>query len=138
MSSSNRLEARLEAPESDSGLQAFTLCRPLPEGLVYPYDWGFVPSTRAADGDPLDALVVWERAWFPGVVIACRAIGVLAVEQNSEQHLGRRERNDRLIVLPVDVPMYTSTIKTADDLPARLKEEIESFLVAVTVFEKKI
>lgn len=58
----------------DSSLRAITLSRPLPSGLVYPNDWGFIPSTLAADGDPLDALVVWEGTSYPGVVLRCRVI----------------------------------------------------------------
>src|SRR6185436_14449544 len=92
--------------------------------------------TCAADGDPLDGMVVWDRPSFPGVVLACRLIGVLAVEQNSKQKPGHRERNDRLIALPLDAPHYAS-IEGVDDLPARVKKEIESFFMASTAFEKK-
>jgi inorganic pyrophosphatase len=74
----------------------FMLWRPLPAGLVYPHDWGFIPSTRMADGDPLDAMVLWEGVSYPGVVIPCRLIGVLRVEQNRKSSPGR-ERNDRVI-----------------------------------------
>jgi inorganic pyrophosphatase len=120
----------------DATLEAFTLSRPLTEGLIYPFDWGFVPSTHAADGDPVDAMVVWDRSSFPGVVLACRLIGVLAVEQNSKRRAGERERNDRLVALPLEAPRYAS-IKDVDDLPARLREEIEAFFLASTAFEKK-
>ena len=41
--------------EFDPKLSVFTLAKPLMAGLSYPYDWGFIPSTRAEDGDPLDA-----------------------------------------------------------------------------------
>jgi inorganic pyrophosphatase len=44
--------------EFDPGLEAFTLAKPLMAGLAYPYDWGFIPSTKAEDGDPLDVLVI--------------------------------------------------------------------------------
>ena len=73
-----------------------TLSRPLTSGLSYPYDWGFVPSTHAPDGDPLDAIVMWDGVSYPGVVLPCRALGVLCVEQ-TDPRSRRRERNDRLI-----------------------------------------
>ena len=81
----------------------FQLSRPLPAGLAYPYDWGFLPGTRASDGDPLDAMVYWSGASYPGVVVPSRAIGVLRVEQTSRES-GNRERNDRLLVVPVSAP----------------------------------
>jgi hypothetical protein len=44
--------------EFDPKLGAFTLAKPLFAGLKYPYDWGFIPSTQADDGDPLDVLII--------------------------------------------------------------------------------
>ena len=120
----------------DSAVEVFTLSRPLPDGLVFPYDWGFVPSTQAPDGDPLDAMVVWDRPSFPGVVLPCRLLGAVLVEQNSKHHPGQREHNDRLIVVPVEAPRYAE-IATVDDLPTRMRQEIESFFLASTAFEKK-
>ena len=51
-------------------LEAFVLSRPLPLGMAYPHDWGFVPGTRAEDGDPVDALVLSEGTTYPGLVIS--------------------------------------------------------------------
>jgi hypothetical protein len=48
--------------EFDPKHRAFTLAKPLLAGLTYPYDWGFIPSTEAEDGDPLDVLVIHEAA----------------------------------------------------------------------------
>lgn len=113
---------------------AVMLSRPLPAGLAYPYDWGFVPSTRAADGDPLDAFVVWDASSFPGVVIECRPIGVLKV---SQQPQGReRERNDRLAVVPVKA-VRLSGVRSVFDLPERSRQELEQFFVAAVAFEQK-
>ena len=142
-SSSDAVHVVVESPRGstvklkyDSTLEAFGLSRPLPEGLVYPYDWGFVPSTRASDGDPLDVMVVWDRPSFPGVVLRCRLLGVVAAEQNNKHHPERRERNDRLIALPLDAPRQAA-IESVDDLPVRMREEIESFFLATVAFEKK-
>ncbi|HTM26957.1 MAG TPA: inorganic diphosphatase [Vicinamibacterales bacterium] len=119
----------------DPDLGVMTLSRPLPQGLVYPHDWGFIPSTRAEDGDPLDAIVVWDGVSYPGVVIACRPIGVLQIEQNNKE-TGERERNDRLAVLPVDAPRWNS-IGTIDDLGERACLELEHFFRAAVAFEGK-
>jgi inorganic pyrophosphatase len=119
----------------DPELDRITLSRPLPDGLVYPHDWGFVPSTRASDGDPVDAMIVWDGASYPGVVIACRAIGVLKVEQNRKSGPGR-ERNDRVAVLPLKAPRHEH-VTTIFDLPERQRDELERFFLAVVAFEDK-
>ena len=58
----------------DRELGVMTLSRPLPTGLVYPHDWGFVPGTSASDGDPVDALIVSDGGSASGVVVTCRAL----------------------------------------------------------------
>src|SRR5688500_2481633 len=65
----------------DSADQVMTLSRPLTLGLIYPFDWGFIPGTRMADGDPLDAMLLWDTPTFPGVVVPCRAVGLVKVDQ---------------------------------------------------------
>jgi inorganic pyrophosphatase len=120
----------------DAELDAFSLSRPLVDGVTYPYDWGFVPSTRGPDGDPLDALVVWDRSSYPGIVLACRPVAVVGVEQNSKQHRGERERNDRLIVVPAAAPKW-AWLQDVDDVPRRQKEEMESFFAAAVALEDK-
>lgn len=106
------------------------LSRPLPAGIAYPYDWGFVPGTCAADGDPLDAMVLWEVASFPGVVLPVRPLGVLRVEQANLKKR-ERERNDRLIAVPTTAPSRTPS------LDARLRSELEHFFLAAVAFEGK-
>jgi inorganic pyrophosphatase len=119
----------------EPSLCAFKFGRPLVAGLSYPYDWGFIPSTEAPDGDPLDAMVFSDFSLFPGVVIECRPFGVLRLEQN-QKGSQKRQRNDRLILVPVKMPRF-ETFKNPKDLPLRWRQELEDFFVAATRFEGK-
>ena len=119
----------------DEKLGVMTLSRPLTLGLIYPYDWGFVPSTHAPDGDPLDAIVMWDGVSYPGVVLPCRPIGVLHVEQANRQTRAR-ERNDRIVAIPIPAPRADS-LRTVFDLNERIRLELEQFFLAVVAFEKK-
>jgi inorganic pyrophosphatase len=56
----------------DRKLGTFTLRKSLLTGLTYPHDWGFVPSTKADDDDPLDIMIVHDAATFPGLIVTCR------------------------------------------------------------------
>src|SRR4051794_25678745 len=110
-------------------LGTFVLSRPLALGVAYPFDWGFVPGTRAADGDPVDALVLSDAGTFPGVVIACRPLAVLQVEQNAKG--GGRERNDRVVGEPMAARRPTTPL--AD----RVRNELEAFFLSATYGEDK-
>ena len=116
---------------------AMTIVRPLPLGVHYPYDWGFVPSTSAPDGDPLDAMLLWDVASSPGVVVRCRAIGVLYVEQNKTSHQrSERIRNDRIMAIPLEARRERD-ISDVSALTARVREELEQFTLAATALEGK-
>jgi inorganic pyrophosphatase len=119
----------------DSEVRAFVFSRPLSSGLCYPCDWGFIPGTTAPDGDPLDAMVFSDLSTFPGVIIECRALGVIRLKQN-RKHGGGRERNDRLIAIPIKMPRF-ATFQKPTDLPLRWRREIEQFFVAATRLENK-
>jgi inorganic pyrophosphatase len=110
-------------------LGAITISRPLVLGLTYPCDWGFVPSTKGADNDPIDAAIWWDVPTYPGVVIPCRALAVVRVEQN-HANTSRRIRNDRVIAVPI-------AARRAMALDARARQELEHFFVAATALEGK-
>ncbi len=118
----------------EAALRVMTVSRPLPLGLSYPYDWGFVPGTHAPDGDPVDALVYWDVPSFPGVVVPCRLIGVVRLEQDSKAN--GRVRNDRILAIPVK-HSRGDLITSPDDLPARVKDEIAQFFLSTIFFEPK-
>src|ERR1700686_4933171 len=65
----------------DEELGCYALAGVLPEGMVFPHAFGFVPSTRAADGDPEDILILMDEPTFTGCVVPCRLIGVMEAEQ---------------------------------------------------------
>jgi inorganic pyrophosphatase len=113
----------------------FALSRPLPSGLVYPCDWGFIPGTEAGDGDPLDAFVMWDGHAHPGVLLPCRPIGVLRVTQ-VPHGTGVPERNDRIAAVPA-VDARLTHISSMADLGDRIRQEIERFFLAVVAFEPK-
>lgn len=116
-------------------LRAFIISRPLTRGLRYPFDWGFIPSTKGPDGDPLDAMVYWDVATWPGVVLPCRALGVLQVDQKKKKGKGR-ERNDRLLVIPVSA-VRSEHLRSSRDLSRRERQELEHFFLTAVAFEDK-
>jgi inorganic pyrophosphatase len=117
----------------DPELKTFTLSKSLLTGLTYPHDWGFVPSTKAEDGDPIDIMVVHDAATFPGIVLTCRVIGILQVEQKSK---GKTERNDRLFAVPKD-SHSEQALKDVRDLSKPIQQELEKFFKATDELEDK-
>lgn len=118
----------------DPKLKVFTLAKPLMTGLTYPYDWGFIPSTEAEDGDPLDVLVIHDSQTYPGVVLRCRAIGVLEVLQTKKGK--STERNDRIFAVPDRSP-FEGDLQDIRHLPTRAVEELEQFFRATNALEDK-
>jgi len=103
----------------------FELKKVLPAGMAFPYDFGFVPSTKAADGDPVDVLVLMDEPAFPGCVLKCRPIGVIQGEQGDKK---KKVRNDRIIAVEQDAHSWAD-IKTVDDLGKQFVRELEEFFV---------
>lgn len=95
----------------------------LPEGMMFPYDFGFIPGTKADDGDPLDVLVLSDEPMFPGCELQCRIIGVLRANQREN---GKEKRNDRLLAVADGSVLYAEVNQLTDLEPAVLKQ-IEQF-----------
>src|ERR1700693_2448479 len=103
----------------------FELKTVLPAGMAFSCDFGFVPSTEADDGDPVDVLVLMDEPAFPGCVLTCRPIGVIEGEQGDKKD---RERNDRIVAVEQDAHSWAD-IKTIDDLGKQFERELEEFFV---------
>lgn len=119
------------APE----MSGFTISRPLVCGIHYPHNWGFVPSTQMPDGDPLDALLLFDEPFLRGTVVPSRAIAVLKVDQKSKKE-NKRERNDRLLLVPANA-RRTHHLKGLQNIAEGIKMEIEEFFKAVVALENK-
>ena len=110
------------APE----LGAFELRSSLPEGMVFPFDFGFVPQTKAGDGDPLDALVLGDGPVAMGCIVACRIVGLIQAEQRQKD--GKKVRNDRFIAV-ADASKQFQQVRGPSDLPPHILEQTEKFFI---------
>lgn len=103
---------------------AFEFKTVLPEGTSFPYDFGMIPSTEGADGDPLDVLLLLDAPAFPGCVLEAHLVGVIEAEQLERD--GDRERNDRLIGVAVKASAHAHIHALSDLCPGML-DEVEAF-----------
>ena len=109
----------------DETIGFYSLSGVLPEGMVFPHAFGFVPGTKAADGDPEDILIIMDEPTFSGCVVPTRLLGVMEAEQTED---GKTERNDRLIAVAAHSRDY-SDAKNLNDLNSNMLKEIEQFFI---------
>jgi inorganic pyrophosphatase len=101
------------------------LSKVMPEGMIFPYDFGFLPETKTEDGDPLDVLILSDEPTFPGCQIDCRIIGVIKAIQQERKN---KVRNDRLIAVAAASVLYAGVEQLSDLEPSVLKQ-VEHFFV---------
>ena len=109
----------------DDVQKIFVLKAALPAGMVFPYDFGFLPRTLADDGDPIDVLVLMDEPAFAGCALMARLIGVIEGEQTANK---QTTRNDRLVAVADTAHMWANT-KSIKDLPKKALKEVEEFFV---------
>jgi inorganic pyrophosphatase len=110
--------------DPDSGL--FMLGGLLPEGMMFPFDFGFIPSTLGEDGDPVDILVLMDAPAHVGCLIEVRIIGIIEASQTED---GKTERNDRL--LGVAIHSYDhEDLNSIDDMSKTLMDQLEAFFIS--------
>jgi inorganic pyrophosphatase len=127
LSSDGHVNVLVEVPkdsqnkyEYDEDLGMIVLDRALYSSVHYPTDYGFVPGTRGADGEPLDAMVIVDKSTFPGCLVEARIVGVLTIRSTD----GRPEQ--KLLGVPVREPRFAE-YGDLSDVPGHLLREIEHF-----------
>ena len=116
--------------ELDKDTGAMFVDRFMGTAMFYPANYGYVPQTLSEDGDPVDVLVVTPFALQVGVVVRCRALGVLKMEDESGI-------DAKLVAVPVEklCPMYKD-VQKLEDLPELLRAQISHFFEHYKDLEK--
>lgn len=105
--------------EIDLATGRIKLDRVLYSSVHYPTDYGFVPGTRAADGDPLDVLIIAEEPTFPGCRVEVRPIGLLLMRDE-------KGVDEKILAVPVADPRY-EWVQDLTDVNRHLLVEIKNF-----------
>jgi inorganic pyrophosphatase len=132
--SPHRFNAVIETPKGSRNkftyepeLGMFRLGKQLPSGAVFPFDFGFIPSTHAEDGDPLDVIVLLDAPTFPGCLVRVRLIGVIEADQTTRN--GHRRANPRLIGIATKSQEHRA-VKRLRDIPEQLVDELIHFFAS--------
>jgi inorganic pyrophosphatase len=138
-SRAKNLEVTIDTPKGSRAKFKFEsgvikLSKILPLGYSFPYNFGFVPGTKAQDGDPFDVLVLTDVPLPVGAVVEARIIGVFEAVQTEKT--GKVVRNDRLIAVAVEDPAYEK-IKTYEDLGELTRRELEHFFQSYNKLRNK-
>lgn len=141
VSNTDRINAVIETPKGcaakynfDEETGLFKLKKILPEGLVFPFHFGFIPQTIAEDGDPIDVLVLMDEPSWPGCYIECRVIGNIKAQQHRSNN--PVVRNDRIVAAAVESCRF-KMIKELSSLDAAFINEIINFFISYTRPEDK-
>jgi inorganic pyrophosphatase len=139
---SDALNVIIETPKGsrnkfnyDEELGLFKLGGVLPAGAVFPFDFGFVPSTLGGDGDPLDVLLLMDEPAFVGCLVTARLIGVIEAEQTEQD--GETTRNDRLIAVASESRTH-GNVRALGNLNELMVDEIEHFFISYNEIKNKL
>jgi inorganic pyrophosphatase len=110
-------------------LNIITLNRVLFSPFHYPGDYGLIPRTLSADGDPLDALVLVTNPTYPGILIKARPVGLLRMSDVGEI-------DDKILCVSKDDPRFKE-YKDIPDLEEHLLKEITHFFGVYKELEEK-
>ena len=110
----------------DPDTESFLLGGLLPEGMSFPFDFGFVPSTIAEDGDPLDVMVLMDEPAHVGCLLRARLIGYIEAEQTEE---GKTVENDRLIAVAVHSYSHEN-VHSIKQINQSMLDQVQQFFIS--------
>jgi inorganic pyrophosphatase len=89
--------------------------------MVYPFNYGFIPATKAEDGDPLDVVLLSSLPFAIGAIVAARPIGLLKMEDEAGP-------DDKVLAVPLERidPLFASVNDIAD-VDDSIKKRIKHF-----------
>ena len=116
--------------ELDHQTGRLRLDRVLYSSVHYPADYGFIPETLAADGDPLDVLVLVQEPTFPGCLVPARVVGGLDMHDEKGSDF-------KILAVPIGDPRYAH-VETMVDLGEHWPKEIETFFATYKLLEEKM
>ena len=116
--------------EMDKASGAMFVDRFLHTSMIYPGNYGFIPHTLSADGDPCDVLVVGQSPVIPGAIIRSRPVGVLFMEDE-------KGVDEKILAVPVEAlyPFYSKVV-SYQDFPGILSEQVAHFFQHYKDLEK--
>lgn len=101
--------------------ECFCLDRVLYSPMIFPFDYGSIPQTKAEDGDPLDVILLTSYPTFPGCLVQARPLGILFMEDESGE-------DNKILAAPIEkIDPRFKEIRDISDLPEHTRKEIESF-----------
>lgn len=114
--------------------ELFKLSKILPEGLVFPLHFGFIPNTKGEDGDPLDVLVLLDEPCYPGCHVECKVIGIIEALQTEKNET---MRNDRIIAKAIESTKY-SKINFIKDMDSSMVDQLIHFFISYNKLNNKV
>lgn len=115
--------------EYDEKLNVIKLDRVLYGSQRFPFNYGFVPETRALDGDHADVALLSTNPLIAGCVVVARAIGFIEMVDSGEV-------DNKIVAVPVVDPRFAD-INSLEDLPEHLLKEFQNFLETYKVLQGK-
>lgn len=116
--------------EYDEKLDIMKLDRVLYSAQAFPTNYGFIPETRALDGDHADVMLFSTNPILPGTVVEARAIGIMEMIDSGEQ-------DNKILAVPTKDPRFAD-YHNLNDLPAHTLKEIKNFYENIKVLQGKI